>query len=405
MKKTNIILLALIIFMVQIGMSESYGNDNIPLVLFNGNLIDGTGSQPIQNAIIIIKGDKILAAGSFNEVKIPAKVRRLDVKGATILPGFINANVQKGYDEKYLKACAQNGVTTVRDLSAWVLNEEWPARLNALKKDPLNSRLVAGGPLFKSRPGIINSFNSPDEAVQKTELLLKNGADLITIQLEYFNFNSPSYDLSIPAPSKEEVMALMKIVRSHGKVVSAYIAARIGVKRAIEAGISDICIMSCDNLPSDLIKKVVQADIYWVPSLELWLGLENSTVSSMFGYNLMNPIKNLHRFVLAGGKVALGSYDGSGFYMTTSGIPIREIELMQDAGMTPMQIIIAATKNAAHVCNLENVVGTIETGKIADILVVNGNPLEDLHVLKNIIMVIHNGVIIRQEKTITAIGD
>ena len=69
---------------------------------------------------------------------------------------------------------------------------------------------------------------------------------------------------------------------------------------------------------------------------------------------------------------------------------------MRQAGMTPMEIIVAATKNAAHVCNLDSDLGTLEAGKIADILVVDGNPLEDLSVLQNISMVIHNGVIIRE---------
>jgi imidazolonepropionase-like amidohydrolase len=74
---------------------------------------------------------------------------------------------------------------------------------------------------------------------------------------------------------------------------------------------------------------------------------------------------------------------------------MTELELMRKAGMTPLQIMVAATKNAAHVCNLEEELGTLEPGKLADILVVEGNPLEDLNALTNVRMVIHNGVIIR----------
>ena len=75
---------------------------------------------------------------------------------------------------------------------------------------------------------------------------------------------------------------------------------------------------------------------------------------------------------------------------------MTEIELMHQADMTPLQIIVAATRNAAHVCNLERDIGTLEPGKIADILVVKGNPLEDLRALADVRMVIHNGVIIRE---------
>jgi imidazolonepropionase-like amidohydrolase len=75
-------------------------------------------------------------------------------------------------------------------------------------------------------------------------------------------------------------------------------------------------------------------------------------------------------------------------------MPITEIRLMKEAGMTPMQIIVAGTMNAASVCNLENELGTIEPGKIADIIIVKDNPLEDLESLLNVQMVIHNGEII-----------
>lgn len=66
------------------------------------------------------------------------------------------------------------------------------------------------------------------------------------------------------------------------------------------------------------------------------------------------------------------------------GMPMVEISSMMKAGMTPMQIIVAATKNASHVCNLDKEIGTLEVGKLADVLVVNGNPLEDLNALNNI---------------------
>ena len=71
---------------------------------------------------------------------------------------------------------------------------------------------------------------------------------------------------------------------------------------------------------------------------------------------------------------------------------------MREAGMSPMQVLVAATKHAARVCNLEHELGTLEVGKIADILVVGGNPLEDIQSLKDVMLVIHNGVVIRDER-------
>ena len=109
-------------------------------------------------------------------------------------------------------------------------------------------------------------------------------------------------------------------------------------------------------------------------------------------------IDNLRRFIQAGGKVALGTdYEGYNSQFDL-GMPIREIRWMKKAGMTPLQIIVAATKNASFVCNLANEIGTLEKGKIADVLIVRGDPLEDIEALLDPRMVIHNGQIIRDER-------
>ena len=93
----------------------------------------------------------------------------------------------------------------------------------------------------------------------------------------------------------------------------------------------------------------------------------------------------------------LGNDYGGGPGEFELGIPMYEIEQMSRAGMTPIQIITASTKNAAIVSGIEDQVGTLDAGKFADVLVVSGNPLDDLQNLTSIRMVIHNGTIIRDE--------
>jgi len=124
-------------------------------------------------------------------------------------------------------------------------------------------------------------------------------------------------------------------------------------------------------------------------SLELWKG-----VAPGVGVHV---VENLQRFVAAGGQVALGTDYGGAAMQFHLGMPMREIEWMQAAGMSHLQIIVAATRNAAHVFNLERELGTLEPGKVADVLVVQGEPLQDLHALERVGWVIHNGVVIRAE--------
>jgi imidazolonepropionase-like amidohydrolase len=125
-----------------------------------------------------------------------------------------------------------------------------------------------------------------------------------------------------------------------------------------------------------------------VPTIELW---------KRVGHGLgAHVVDNLRRFVVAGGQVALGTdYSGAPGVTFDLGMPIREIEWMHEAGMTPMQIIVAGTRNAACVCNLEDELGALEVGKIADVLVVNGDPLEDIHALTQARLVVHNGQVLR----------
>jgi imidazolonepropionase-like amidohydrolase len=151
----------------------------------------------------------------------------------------------------------------------------------------------------------------------------------------------------------------------------------------------DIAHMVTNWIFDDLVARMVESDTTWVPTLELWQGVSRNY---SVGYGRIT-IDNLSRFVEAGGKVALGTdYAGAPNIDFDLGMPIHEIEWMQEAGMTPMQIIVAATKHAAHVCNLDQEIGTLEPDKAADILVVDGDPLDDIHALTKTKLVFREGV-------------
>jgi imidazolonepropionase-like amidohydrolase len=138
---------------------------------------------------------------------------------------------------------------------------------------------------------------------------------------------------------------------------------------------------------------MVENDVYWVPTLELYRYI---TRDAQNGWD-QKAIGNLRRFLAGGGKVALGT-DFAGYGAEFDlGMPMLEIEAMLESGMTPMQIIVAATQNGAHVCNLNDEIGTLEEGKAADILVVDGDPLSDIQALARTLIVIHDGVVIREQ--------
>jgi imidazolonepropionase-like amidohydrolase len=361
------------------------------LAVINGTLIDGTGADPLRDAALVIQEGRVLAVGPRAAVSVPDDARIIDVQGSTILPGFINAHVHLGFDEEKLETWAQGGVTTVRDLGAYPSADLFSHR-DALLKDNRYARLVAAGPIVtvpEGYPMVPWGFEglpvtSPEDAASKINGLLDDGADVIKIAVE----GGYIFRTKIPVLSAEEAAAIVSVAHERGTVVSAHVTASQDLGRALDAGVDDIAHMVTNPVYDGLIEHMLENDVYWVPTLELWKNV---------GYGDRRAIANLAKFVKAGGKVALGT-DYAGYNAEFDlGMPITEIELMQKAGMTPMQIIVAGTKNAAHVCNLDHELGTLEAGKIADVLVVDGDPLEDIHALTNVRMVLHNGVVIRIE--------
>ena len=211
---------------------------------------------------------------------------------------------------------------------------------------------------------------------------MDDGADVVKIALE----SGSAFGLKIPVLSKEEAAEIVQVAHQRGTRVSAHVLASDDLPRVLEAGVDDIAHMVSDPLSDEYISRIVQAGIYWVPTIELWMNV---------GSGGQQAVKNLRRFVAAGGKVALGT-DYAGYNAEFDlGMPIRELEWMLEAGMSIQQAIVAGTRNAAYVCNLGHELGTLEVGKIADVLVVNGDPLLDIHALLNVRMVIHSGEVIR----------
>jgi len=374
--------------------AELHTSARTSIVLLNGTLIDGTGALPLTDAVVVIEDGFIADIGDRDKIDIPAGSEIFDVQGFTILPGFINAHVHHGYNEDNLKAWARSGVTTVRDLGGNPRNNLFTFR-DATLKNLQCARLVAAGPLVTVPNGYpMVPWGAPsglpvtsvDDARKKVSRLLDEGADVIKIALE----SGESFNRSIPVLSLEAAAAIVEVAHRQRTVVSAHVLASPDLERALSAGVDDIAHMVWDSLSENLIERVVDAGVYWVPTLELWYAVNPRLGDS--------ALQNLRRFVQAGGQVALGTdYDGydSEFEL---GMPMREIRWMQQADMTSMQIIVAATKNAAHVCNLENVIGTLEKGKSADLLVVDGNPLLDIEALSKTRMVINRGVLIFERK-------
>jgi imidazolonepropionase-like amidohydrolase len=360
------------------------------IALVGGTLIDGTGAMPVPDAVVIVKGDLIVAVGTSSTLRIPEGTEIVNIRGATILPGFINAHVHMAYNELFLEVWAQAGITTVRDLAAYPPSSSYSLR-DQLNLDPKNARLVASGPQMTAVKGFVPPgypasvfIGTPAEGVLQANRILDEGADLLKIMIE-----SNKY----PPMPLECAKAIVETAHQRQKNVSIHISLSRDIETALEAGANDLAHMVNDELSLQLARKVVDAGVYWTPTIEVWQGL---------GFGKI-VLANLRRFVEAGGgsRVVLGTDFKGSYFPFELGMPMKEINWMREAGMTPMQIIVAATRNAADACGLGQELGTVAPGKLADLLIVDGNPLTDLNCLTQVRLVIHSGRIIRKAKNST----
>jgi imidazolonepropionase-like amidohydrolase len=266
--------------------------------------------------------------------------------------------------------------------------------VDTLGLDPGLARVVAAGPFITVPNGYpivpwggtnVVTVTGPEQARAAVNQLIDQGADVIKIALE----SGGDFGRVIPTLSLAEATAAVEAAHARGVPVAAHVTTSPDLPRALDAGVDDIAHMVVDYPSGSLLARAVGQGVVWVPTLELWHHVG-------YGHE-PRAVANLRRFVDAGGTVALGTdFDGydAPFQL---GMPIVEMELMQQAGMSPMQIIVAATRNAALVSNRLGDLGTVGVGKIADIIAVRGDPLQDIRAMGDVRLVVRSGVVIRND--------
>jgi imidazolonepropionase-like amidohydrolase len=387
------------------------------LIIQNGTVIAGTEAGPIPDGMVVIQGDRILAVGRAAQFSLPPQVNVINAKGGTIMPGIINAHVHSTSNSAVRRVYfLLKGVTAVCDLGSEL--DKMPEFEQDSSSGP-SARGFRAGPIVTAPggyPGIYwgselsYEVAGPDEAREAVADLVKRGADVIKIALEPGSVQGPW-----PMLTLEEVEAIVQEAHARGKLVRAHVGRTEGTRVldiVLESEVDVIehvplplfSIMDAYDLLQDRdhytltseqetqLDRLAAQGVIMVPTLDyLMLWCESPKLAPGARQACLDfYLEPVRRFHTRGGIVALGNDYGAD-PVIERGMPLREMRLLLAAGLTPMEVIQAGTRHAAYVCGHGGELGTLEPGKLADVIVVDGDPLADLEAMGRVTVVIKGG--------------
>lgn len=399
-----------------------------------GSLIDGVRNDLQREVTVVVDGNKITAVqkGYTNPA---GSDKVIDLKSKTVLPGLIDMHVhlesetRRGgaYDRftqnvpdvaflsaKYAKTTLLAGFTTVRDLGG--------SGVNISLRNAVNRGLVDGPRIFTCGKSIATTgghadptngyrkdlmgdpgpedgvINGPEDAYKAVRQRYKDGADVIKITATG-GVLSNAKDGSGPQFTEEEVRAIVKAAKDYGFTVAAHAHGAEGMKRAIRGGVTTI--EHGTLMDDEAIALFKQYGTYFVPTIIA--GKTAADSARIFGYYppLVTPKAlaigpkiqaTFAKAYKAGVKIAFGT--DAGVYL--HGYNAKEFEYMVEAGMPPMEAIKAATMVNAELLGMKAEIGSVESGKLADLIAVDENPVQNIKTLQNVRFVMKDGKVYKQ---------
>src|SRR6266536_708271 len=330
-----------------------------PFAIVGAAVLDGTGGPVLPGGqTVLVRDGRIAQVGPAGAVAVPSGVRVVDGTGLAVLPGFVDTHVHLGF---YPAAeVLRGGVTTVRDLG-------WPAG---------PPRLLAAGQIVTAPggypshaawapAGTAREVDGPDQAAAAVAGLAAAGASVVKVALD------ARVGPTLPA---ETLAAAVRAARRRGLGVTAHVAGRAEVEKALATGVTELAHWPFDGeLPGDLVRRMAAA-LTVVPTLHV-----EPTRARRRG---------VREFLAAGGRVLYGTDLGN--QGPPPGVDVVELALLVEAGLSPAGAVAAATSRAAEHLGLRGI-GRVAPGWAADLLVVDGDPLRDLEALTRARLVSRSG--------------
>lgn len=394
------------------------------IIIQGARLIDGTGQSPLERAVVVVEGNRIKAVGPEGKIDVPeGDVTVIDAGGRTLLPGLMDlhagiaglthAEQPYGITQKNVAAsilrgvangrrCLNVGVTTVR------VDTGGHHGIFALK-EAFAGGIVDGPRLIVPGRGICmtgghgwdgggHEADGPDEVRKAAREELKAGADWVKL-MATGGAGSPTERAEDDQMTLEELRAGVEEAHKKGKFAFAHVSCAEGARNCIAAGVDSI--EHGLMLEEDIVLAMKEKNIFLVPTLGVYHKLvergEQGLVPEYMYHKALKVVdrhaQSFRMALEAGVKIAAGT-DSGGYWYHMGESLLYELEVMNQEGMKPMDALVSATSRGAELLRMTEDLGTVEAGKLADLLIVDGDPLANISEVKKTWMVFKEGKVV-----------
>jgi imidazolonepropionase-like amidohydrolase len=415
---------------LSIGAEEPAPKPPPPIVIHCGTVIDGKSASARKSVTFVVRGERIAEVRDGAPPPEPDGATRIELGNETCLPGLIDTHTHvllqgditaDDYDKQLLKRsqayrtilgtqsarkALEYGFTTIRDLET-----EGAGYADVDIKRAINDGVIPGPrmvvvtraldvtgayPLQGYAPEVqvphgVQLVDGPYAARQAVREQISYGADWIKVYSDRAYVLRPDGVLDdIPTFTPEELSAIVDEAHRQRRKVASHAMALHGVHNSVEAGVDSI--EHGDYIADEDLRKMLERGIWYVPTL--FVGDYVAKGRGGFWPAMIKVHEDTFRKALKMGvKIAFGS-DAGGFDWSVN--PAIELAYMTKYGMTPMQAILSATARASELLDMQKDVGTLEVGKLADVVAISGDPLADINALTKVDFVMKGGTVVRK---------
>jgi imidazolonepropionase-like amidohydrolase len=383
------------------------------VVIVGATLIDGTGRPPIIDAVVVVRGDRIVEAGKRNTVKIPTGGEVFDAKGLTLLPGLIDSHFHIDGDDGLPALYLTHGITSLRDPGQWT-----EAYDSARKRTEPIPRLFLCGPHLDSPPPAYPKDSYIVRDAEETRLAVNRFADEGASAIKVY-FRLPlalirvaietAHARGLPVTSHLEIVDATDVIKagidgvehatSFGTALlplreaEKYRQAVLADNNARREGRYDLWNMIDLDSPRarSVFSLIVERGVFVSPTLAVFerqMRDKDTTAIHVHAFKQMEAF--VGRAFRAGAHVVVGSHSDVP-HAERGWAYQREMELLVECGLTPMQTIVAGTMENARFFRVADRLGTVQAGKLADLILVEGDPSKNISDMRRVRRVMLNG--------------